>query len=103
MDEGQRVQDAEGLRDGYGVSRLLALSDGVFAIAMTLLVLNIPLPRLPGNAPEEQVRRAFFEVTPDIGVFVLSFMLVGIYWMVHHRQFRTARVVNHEGWARTQG
>jgi uncharacterized membrane protein len=81
-------------RDEYDVSRLLALSDGVFAIAMTLLVLNVPVPQLPAAATDEQVRKAFFDVLPNIAVFVLSFLLVGVYWLVHHRQFMTVRSID---------
>lgn len=86
--------DEEKARDVYAVARLLALSDGVFAIAMTLLVLNVPVPDLPGTLSDGRVWDAFLEVLPNIANFALSFVLVGLYWMVHHRLYRTARSIN---------
>ncbi len=70
--------------DAYGVGRLLAFSDGVFAIAMTLLIFNLPIPhvtsdRLVGALAGE---RASF-----LG-FALSFFLVASQWVNHHRLLR---------------
>lgn len=65
-----------------GTARLLALSDGIFAIAATLLVLN-----LHADAP-------FFGKGGSIGAigaYVLSFVIVGTFWLSHHRLFNTIR------------
>jgi len=70
--------------DQYEVGRLLALSDGVFAIAMTLLVLGIPVPQLT-NPSDTDLQGALRNVLPDVGSFALSFLLVGMYWMAHRR------------------
>ena len=70
--------------DQYEVGRLLALSDGVFAIAMTLLVLGIPVPQLT-NPSDTDLQGALRNVLPDVGSFALSFLLVGTYWMAHRR------------------
>src|SRR3954447_11942170 len=50
--EEAQATDGDGADGGYGLGRLLALSDGVFAIAMTLLVLSIPIPELGDHPPE---------------------------------------------------
>ena len=70
------------VRDDYDVGRLLALSDGVFAIAMTLLVLALPVPRLV-NATEQNLIAALEDAIPNAVGFAVSFVLVGTYWIGH--------------------
>ena len=60
-------------------TRLEAFSDGVFAIVITLLVLDIR-PDLTGNSGWEM----FLHAGPKILVYALSFVLVGLYWVSHH-------------------
>jgi TMEM175 potassium channel family protein len=76
--------------DAYGVGRLLAFSDGVFAIAITLLVLSIPVPNLPPDTPDLNARliAALRGLSGYLGGFALSFVLVGAHWMIHHRLLR---------------
>jgi uncharacterized membrane protein len=77
--------DEEGPRsDAYGVGRLLAFSDGVFAIAMTLLIFNLPIPRA---APDRLVGALAGEQASFLG-FVLSFVVVAAQWLNHHRLLR---------------
>lgn len=71
-------------RDAYDLGRLLAFSDGVFAIAITLLVLGIPLP----TVPKDELGRALLDLRLNFLGFVLSFVLVGVYWSLHHQLFR---------------
>lgn len=59
-----------------------AFSDGVFAIVITLLILEIHIPS--GLSPEE-LGPALLHLLPELATYVLSFLLVGLYWMVHHR------------------
>lgn len=73
--------------------RLLALSDGVYAIAMTLLVLSIDIPDLPRDATASDLSAALIDLLPKFYAFVLSFLLLGAFWMVHHRQFHRIRYV----------
>lgn len=75
-------------RDDYDVGRLLAFSDGVFAIAITLLVLGIPVPQLGDHPSEAALRRALLDLLPSLFGFVLSFALVGLYWSLHHQMLR---------------
>ncbi|HKF76814.1 MAG TPA: TMEM175 family protein [Candidatus Dormibacteraeota bacterium] len=73
--------------DAYDVGRLLALSDGVFAIAMTLLVLDVPIPRLA--APTDAALLAALQGDlPNLASFALSFALVAVYWVAHRRLLR---------------
>jgi uncharacterized membrane protein len=65
-------------------SRIVAFSDGVFAIAITLLVLPLGVPeQLHGQALGD----ALWEQRHDLFAFALSFAVVGRFWLVHHRFF----------------
>jgi uncharacterized membrane protein len=93
-EDDERPDAGEETGEAYALGRLVALSDGVFAIAMTLLVLNVPVPQLGGSVVEPAARKAFSDVVPNLSTFALSFVLVGVYWMVHHRIFRNARMID---------
>lgn len=64
-------------------SRLVNFSDGVFAIAITLLVLSIPVPDLSGAQADELGDR-LADVTPEIAAYLLSFAVIGRFWISHH-------------------
>jgi len=63
-------------------ARLEAFSDGVFAIAITLLVLDLHAPARPGHLAE-----ALGKEWPHYATFVVSFLTIGIIWVNHHSQF----------------
>lgn len=67
--------------------RLIGLSDGIFAFAMTLLAVNVDLPRLASNLTPAEVTSSVLELAPDFLIYVTSFLLVGVYWQVHRRTF----------------
>jgi uncharacterized membrane protein len=69
--------------------RLESFSDGVFAIVITLLILNVHLDR-----QRELTLKALGELTPDIVAFVLSFVIVGVYWVSHHNMLHMIRAVD---------
>lgn len=73
--------------DQYDVGRLLALSDGIFAVAMTLLVVGIPVPVLT-QATDKNLQSAVGDLLPNLIGFGVSFMVVGLYWTVHRRILR---------------
>lgn len=72
--------------------RVEAFSDGVFAIAMTLLVLNIKVPTAnePGN-----LGTLLWQQWPSYLAFVISFAFIGIMWVNHHRLFVHIRRIDH--------
>ena len=74
-------------RTQFQVDRLAYFSDAVFAIAITLLALNIRTPAVP-QASEESLRAAIGQMVPSIVGFVLSFYVISNYWRAHHRLFR---------------
>lgn len=68
--------------------RLEALSDGVIAVAITLLVLDLRVPKLEG---EESLWRALTANWPSYAAYVTSFLVIGILWINHHSLFRQIR------------
>ncbi len=64
--------------------RLEAFSDGVFAVAITLLVLNI---KIPDKLPETSSWNILFDQWPSLVAYVTSFVTIGIMWLNHHRLF----------------
>ena len=72
--------------------RLETLTDGVFAIIMTILVFNISVPELilfkEGEHAEERLSNKFASLWPDILAYIISFTTLAVYWVTHHRIFR---------------
>jgi uncharacterized membrane protein len=69
------------------LDRLIFFSDAVFAIVMTLLVLDIRVP----DVAAREVPGLVFELWPKIFSYVLSFLVIGLYWIGHHQTFRYVR------------
>jgi uncharacterized membrane protein len=76
------------------LGRLLALSDGVFAIAMTLLALDLAVPNLSGHVTSQQLIHALAQHTDSYWSFILSFYVIAIYWGGHRRLMRSVVVFN---------
>ncbi len=78
---------------GRSLDRLIAFSDGVFAIAMTLLVLSLTVPTLTGSTDEvdDALWAALKEQWPELLSYAISFAVIGRYWLIHHRLFRMVR------------
>ena len=76
------------------IGRLLALSDGVFAIAMTLLALDLRLPDLGADASDAQLREAIGDDWRAYLAFVISFYVVANYWGVHRRTMRAVTTID---------
>jgi uncharacterized membrane protein len=71
---------------GQSVERLAALSDGIFAVAMTLLVLDIHVPPSAGVRGEAELWAALVGLAPQLVMFALSFMTLGIFWVGQQTQ-----------------
>jgi TMEM175 potassium channel family protein len=76
------------------LGRLLALSDGVFAIAMTLLALDLRLPDLGTDPSDAQLRHALVDDWHGYLAFVISFYVVANYWGVHRRAMRAVTTID---------
>ena len=68
-------------------SRIAALVDGIFAVAMTLLVLDLKLPEGVKLSSDAKVWRQLLELTGRFSTYALSFIVLGTFWIGHHSLF----------------
>jgi uncharacterized membrane protein len=71
---------------GQNVERIAALSDGIFAVSMTLLVLDLRVPAAAAVHSEHDLRHALIALAPRIIVFLMSVMTLGIFWVGQQTQ-----------------
>lgn len=72
---------------GKNTQRIEAISDGIFAVAMTLLVLEIKVPAAEGKLTEGELAHVLLAQMPRFLVYFLSFMTAGIFWVGQSAQF----------------
>ena len=72
---------------GLSFERVVFFSDAVFAIVITLLVLELKVPHLTEHS-EASLRQALIDLFPRVVGFVISFLIIGLMWIEHHRIFR---------------
>ena len=83
---------------GQSVERLAALSDGIFAVAMTLMVLDLRLPAAAIHG-EHALWRALWELLPRLLTYLMSFLTLGIFWVGQQTQLNhLARSDRHLSW-----
>jgi uncharacterized membrane protein len=88
----ERIAAHEGrLRHGTDTDRTVFFSDAVFAIAMTLLVLDLKLPAMPSDVTAAQFDAILLDQLDPLAGFILSFALVGRLWLTHHRTFNAIK------------
>lgn len=71
---------------GQSVERLAALSDGIFAVAMTLLVLDLRVPASQAVHSERDLWRVLVALSPRLIIFLMSVMTLGIFWVGQQTQ-----------------
>jgi uncharacterized membrane protein len=74
--------------DALGLERLVFFSDAVFAIAITLLALDIRLPVDNTSLSDAALLNRLLLIWPNLISYVISFMVIGGFWLSHHRAFR---------------
>ena len=81
---------------GMTTHRIESLTDGIFSIAMTLLVLNLALPEMGADlTPTIELHELLFRQTHEFFNYALSFILLAIFWSVHHQQFHFIKRTDH--------
>jgi len=75
-------------------SRIEALSDGVFSIAMTLLVLKLEVPEVMHHASNDQMLQQLFKFAAVFVTYVVTFLIAGGFWFLHHLTFHFIRHVD---------
>src|ERR1700723_2102994 len=71
---------------GQSVERLAALSDGIFGVAMTLLLLDLHVPAKEIIHSEHDLARALLDLSPQLLVYLMSFITLGIFWVGQQTQ-----------------
>ena len=77
-----------------GTGRMEAFSDGIFAIAMTLLVLELHVPALAATGSAGELAKALLLMWPKFAGYGGSFLILGVLWIGHHNQFHYIRRVD---------
>ncbi len=67
--------------------RLLSISDGLFSVGMTLLVVSISVPEVAGRGLEMELSQRLWSLFPRFEIFFISFFVVCFYWLSHHELF----------------
>ncbi len=75
-------------------ARLETLVDGIFAIAMTLLVFDLPIPHFNNLLTNIAFQNSVYSLLPVFVSLVLSFILLAVFWSIHRRIFNQIRVTN---------
>ncbi|HEY9877049.1 MAG TPA: TMEM175 family protein [Leptolyngbyaceae cyanobacterium] len=79
-------------RDKLGLARIVFFTDAVFAIAITLLALNL---RLPQSVHSSGLAHNLQDLIPQYQSYATSFCVIGLYWISHHHYFRFIRRYNY--------
>jgi uncharacterized membrane protein len=83
---------------GFSLERIAFFSDAVFAIAITLLVIDLRVPELVEDASDATLQAALEALLPRVFGYLLSFFVIGLYWLAHWRRFHYI-VRSNEGFA----
>jgi uncharacterized membrane protein len=82
---------ADDLSPAHPLERLIFFSDAVFAIAITLLVIEVRPPHLPFHSSDRDQLVLLINLTPSFVAFFISFFVIGAFWAGHHRAFSLSR------------
>lgn len=74
-------------------NRLENFSDGVFAIAVTLLILNVHIPDAK-NISNYMLNTSLYRLIPHVVTFAFSFLVIGVFWVAHHRIFSFVKILD---------
>lgn len=81
----------ENIRKALETDRIISLTDGIFAFSMTLLIIGIAIPEIPKALAPTQLWPKLSEMIPVIFDFILSFVLLAVFWNIHQKQFRAIK------------
>ncbi len=77
-------------------ARLEALTDSIFAVAMTLLILDVHLPVITGTISSDSLWQGLLAILPKLLSFAISFIILGMFWVAHHTEFHYIEKLDHK-------
>jgi uncharacterized membrane protein len=86
--------DIKGKKIFFATNRIETLTDGVFAIVMTLLVLNLAIPEISQTSAETELFSKIVQLWPKLLSYAVSFIILGIFWVGHHHMFHHIKRAN---------
>lgn len=89
-----RLGRSQAIEDHTGLERLVFFSDAVFAIAITLLALEIRLPVADERLSNQQLLQNLLSIWPKYLGYIISFLVLGVFWQRHHQRFRFIKRYN---------
>ena len=75
------------LKKEFQIERMILFSDAVFAIAITLMAIEIKVPVIEDDVTDHALLKALGHLVFKFAGFLISFFIIGLYWTVHHRMF----------------
>jgi uncharacterized membrane protein len=75
------------LKKEFQIERMILFSDAVFAIAITLMAIEIKVPVIEHDVTDHALLKALAHLLFKFAGFLISFFIIGLYWTVHHRMF----------------
>lgn len=79
----------------FNKDRVEAFSDGVFAIIITLLIIDIKVPAISGEVSNKEILTSIISITPSLISWIVSFFTILIIWVNHHRVFELFKRINY--------
>lgn len=81
------IKEEEEIKKEFQLERVVLFSDAVFAIIITIMVLEIKLPEGMRHASPEKVQEAFIELLPKLIAYIFAFFITGMFWAKHLKLF----------------
>ena len=69
------------------IEHVISFADAIFAFSITFMAISIQIPDLPENLTQAQVINRLLELRPPFEIYVISFFVIGIYWISYHQVF----------------
>ncbi len=82
------------MKNLFSKSRVEAFSDGIFAIIITLLVLEIKVPHISNYQSSQELMQALFRLLPKFTGWIISFFTIAVIWVNHHKIFKQIKHFN---------
>jgi uncharacterized membrane protein len=79
----------------FSKDRTQGITDSIFAFAMTLLVINIEVPHSARGQPDDPVLNILASLNQDFLQYIIAFMVLAFFWILHHRQFEALKFMDH--------